>query len=222
MSEADAGRLAPVTYLPWAGPASEGARDDDVAGDGPVDDSCFQLELAASRAEGFGDADADADDEAEAARAERVSMHALTRRGVSVGELRATLLSRELPEHIVEHELERLQRVGLLDDAALAEMLVRTLRERKKLGRTALAAELGRRRLDSAAIAAALDETDPGEELAAAIELARQRARQLQSLPPEVAQRRLIGFLQRRGYGGSTVTTAVQQALKPTGGPVFR
>lgn len=220
MPETDAGRLAPVTYLPWVRSASGGA------GDEPVDDSCFQLELAAHRAGDEAHRADDqahrADDETESARAERVSMHALTRRGVSVAELRATLRARELPEHIVEHELERLQRVGLLDDHALAETLVRTLRERKKLGRTALAAELSRRRLDSAAIAAALDETDLQGELAIALELARQRARQLRSLPPEVAQRRLAGFLQRRGYSGGTVTTAVQQVLKPAGGPVFR
>src|SRR5690606_20073318 len=126
-------RLAPVTYLPGASPSRPAASS--------------PLSAASSSPSA-------ADDTAERARAERVSMHALARRGVSVAELRVTLLARELPEHIVEHELERLERVGLLDDEALAETLVRTLRERKKLGRTALAAELSRRRIDSTAIAA--------------------------------------------------------------------
>ena len=62
------------------------------------------------------------------------------------------LCSRELDEATVAHEIERLERVGLLDDLLLAGILVRTLHERKVLGRTAISAELRRRNLDSDAI----------------------------------------------------------------------
>jgi SOS response regulatory protein OraA/RecX len=136
------------------------------------------------------------------------------------------LRARELSDDIVEYEIDRLERVGLLDDAALAETLVRTLRERKQLGRSAITAELQRRGIDRGTIATAIEgaDDDPDDELQRAVELAQQRARQLGSLDHATAQRRLSGFLMRRGYSGSIVSTAVQRALRPTtgSGPAFR
>jgi regulatory protein len=153
------------------------------------------------------------DEEELAARAERISMHALTRRGVSTTELRRTLVSRDLPEHVVEAEIERLVRVGLLDDAALASTLVRTLTERKGLGRQALSSELRRRGLDSHVVVAALDELDGDDEGARADELAQKRVGQLRSLDRATAERRLVAFLQRKGYSGSVAATAARKAL---------
>jgi len=101
---------------------------------------------------------------------------------------------------------------------------VRTLRERKGLGRGALAAELRRRQLDPTAIELAMDGLD-GDELERALELAHKRAAQLRSYDRETAARRLGAFLQRKGYSGSVVSTAVQRALAPgasSTGPVFR
>ncbi len=104
-----------------------------------------------------------------------VAMKALTRRGMSSSEMRTYLIGREFSTEVADAEVERLESVGLLDDLHLAETLVRTLRERKGLGRSALKGELGRRKLDPDAIAAAL-ETVEGDEQAMALELARKRA----------------------------------------------
>lgn len=149
-----------------------------------------------------------------------VSMNALARRGMSIEEMRAFLLGREFDSSEVEVEIERLTGVALLDDFALAETLVRTLRDRKGLGRSSVTAELRRRKLDQSAITSALDEIDD-DELARATELAEKRAPQLRSLDAETAKRRLGGFLMRKGYSGSVVSTAVARALTPSG-PVFR
>lgn len=230
MAAPDADRLAPVTYLPGVRPASRAHAPEEPASPvawatpGVEPAMPVPVERRAPRAAVREPADADAD--AERARAERISMHALTRRGVSVSELRGVLRSRELPDEVVEHELDRLERVGLLDDAALAETLVRTLRERKKLGRAALTAELQRRGIAREMIAAAVDtqcEEQDGE-LERAIELATQRARQLRALDAATAQRRLASYLMRRGYSGGIVSAAVQRALGPEqgSGPVFR
>jgi len=132
------------------------------------------------------------------------------------------LLRRGFGDGEVELECERLLRVGLLDDVALAETLVRTLRERKGLGRSALVAELRRRKLDRDAIDEALEALDTDDELVRATELAVRRAPQLRSLDPETARRRLGAFLMRKGYAGSVVSAAVSQALQPSSGPVFR
>lgn len=158
-------------------------------------------------------------------RPENVSMHALTRRGMSVAEMTDLLERREIDADEVAAEVERLERVGLLDDAALAETLVRTLQERKGLGRSAVSAELRRRKVDPVAIEQALESIDTDDELTRAIEVATKRANQLRSYDPETAKRRLGAYLQRRGYSGSVLSAAMSAALAPardSGGPRFR
>jgi regulatory protein len=151
-------------------------------------------------------------------RAEKISMQALTRRGQSRWELEKTLLGRDIEGEIVQAELDRLERVGLIDDAALAETLVRTQHERKGLGRSALTAELRRRHVDQQHIDGALGQIDDDDEQSRATELAVRRAPQLRSLDGETAKRRLTGFLMRKGYSGSIVRTAVDEALSTLGG----
>jgi regulatory protein len=158
------------------------------------------------------------------ARAHNVSMHALTRRGLSSAEMTDLLRSRELDQTDIEVEVTRLEQVGLLDDRELASNLVRTLRERKGLGRSAISAELRRRRIDSAAIEEAMGAVED-DELNRAREVALKRAPQLRSLDAETAHRRLGAFLMRKGYSGSVVASAVAAALAPGGssgrGPRF-
>jgi regulatory protein len=160
------------------------------------------------------------------ARAANVSMHALTRRGMSSAEMTNLLRSRDLGAQDVEDEVERLEGVGLLNDHELASNLVRTLQDRKGLGRSAITAELRRRRVDSVAIEEALSELNGDDELTRATELAIKRAPQLRSLDAETARRRLGAFLMRKGYSGSIVSSAVASALSsnaPTArGPRFQ
>ncbi|HEV7740780.1 MAG TPA: regulatory protein RecX [Pseudolysinimonas sp.] len=235
-------RLAPVTYLPGVQPPDRSAhpssarpasaRPSSGAPAGIVRPSfaaMYNEEPDEPAAAGAGIADEPAepdkpeepeepdelprDRDGDLARAENVSMHALTRRGQSRRELERTLRSRDLPDDVISHEIERLERVGLIDDVALAQNLVGVLQERKGLGRTGIASELTRRLLSPAAIEYALELVDTGEELARARELAVKRAGQLTSYDRVTAERRLSGFLARRGYSGSTVRAAVEHAL---------
>ncbi|QYH36447.1 regulatory protein RecX [Salinibacterium sp. M195] len=156
----------------------------------------------------------------------RVSMRALARRGMSSYEMTQFLGTREFESEDIDNEIARLEGCGLLDDAALAETLTRTLRDRKKLGASAIRAELRRRKIDQDQIAAVLDD-DRDEEQERATEIALKRAPQLRSLDGVTAKRRLTGFLMRKGYSGSVVSAAVAAALAPSssnssGGPVFR
>ena len=164
------------------------------------------------------------DRDAELARAENVSMHALTRRGQSRRELERTLRSRDFADDVITHEVERLERVGLIDDVALAQNLVGVLQERKGLGRTGIAAELTRRLLSPAAIEYALELIDTADELSRAREIAVKRAGQLSSYDPATAKRRLGAYLQRRGYSGSVLSAAMNAALssRDSGGVRFR
>jgi regulatory protein len=156
------------------------------------------------------------------ARAERVSMSALTRKGLSSWELGERLRAQDLDEDTIAYEIERLERVGLLDDLDLAETLVRTLQERKGLGRSGITAELRRRHVDPDAIEEALGALDTDDESARALEIAVKRAPQLRSLDSTTAQRRLSAFLMRKGYSSTAISFAVAGALKGTGGPRFR
>jgi regulatory protein len=205
MDETD-DRLAPVSYLFGAKAADERPPsvsstlvddEDDVpswndAWGSEVDDACARL------------TDADT---------EKLSLKALARRPLSRRELERVLRDRGVDDEAATREGDRLTRVGLLDDAALAQTLVASLQERKGLGRTAIAAELTRRLLAPAAIEYALELIDSGDELARAREVARKRAGQLGGLDRETAARRLSGYLARRGYSGSTIRAAVEQAL---------
>ena len=213
--------LARVTYLPGFAPPPEPVRSDTVRSD------TVRSEIAPSEAgrsdvvpseagpleAGPLEAAAGSDWEAEERRAESVSMHALTRRGMSRWELGEVLLSRELDVCIVESELDRLERVGLIDDAALAETIVRTQHERKGLGRSALIAELRKRRIDQDAIDEALEQLEDGDEQQRATALAERRAPQLSGLDRATAVRRLTGYLMRKGYSSTIIRTAVDQAM---------
>jgi regulatory protein len=149
------------------------------------------------------------------ADAERLSMRSLGRKGVSESEMRTTLTKNDLDPAVVDDEIERLTRVGLLDDVALATDLVDRLHDRKGLGRQGVVSELRRRGIDQAAIDAALEAAadDDDDEFVRAIELAQKRAGQFRGLDRATAERRLSGFLMRKGYNGGVVRIAVERAL---------
>jgi regulatory protein len=205
--------LAPVSYLPGVQPPSE--RSPSTAA--PARPAPVPARLA------LGDeADPVGARTVDTARAHNVSLHALTRRGMSKRELERTLRSRDLDEESIGVELERLEASGLVDDMALAQNLVGILQERKGYGRQAVAAELTRRLLSPAAIEYALDLIETSDELGRARDIAIKRAGQLRGYDRETAVRRLTGYLMRRGYSGSTLRAAVEAALPSTHGSRVR
>ncbi|WP_255461299.1 regulatory protein RecX [Glaciihabitans sp. INWT7] len=232
MVSGDGPKLARVTYLPGVtpapaqeGPSPQSDPTENAAGAVLPDFVSFFGEKVPAQSEDstVSEVHAPTDDPESAARsgtrrevrAENVSMHALTRRGMSRWELEKTLLSREFDEDVVEAELDRLEGVGLLDDAALAETFVRTQHDRKGLGRGAITAELRRRHVDQEHIDAALEQVDDDDEQERATQLAIKRAGQLSSYDLETAKRRLHGFLSRKGYSSGVVRAAIDEALSP-------
>jgi regulatory protein len=208
--------VAPVTYLFRRAGAKEIPSE---SRDASADEAVLRRETD----EVLEDAPA-ASGDTKSKRPENVAMHALTRRGMSVAEMTKLLEAREIEPDEVEAEIARLEGVGLLDDSALAENLVRTLQDRKGLGRQAISAELRRRKVDQASIEEALDSIDTDDELQRAIEVATKRAGQLSSYDQATAKRRLGAYLQRRGYSGSIFSQAMEAALSPrsSGGVQFR
>jgi regulatory protein len=232
MERLDDGTLARVTYLPGVqpveGPAAESPLREPITLE-PVSSSRSPspLEPVAHDAEpatewaipGFAEVDGPAP-----GAAHHVSITALARRGLSRRELERHLRDRGFDDDEIDAEVARLERDGYVDDIALAQNLVGILQERKGLGRSAIAAELTRRNLAPAAIEYALELIDTGDELSRARELALKRVGQLRHVDRETAVRRLSAYLARRGYGGSTIRAAVDQALpaKSARGVAFR
>lgn len=211
-------------------------RDDDEpvdpSGDGerrdPVRDAAAALAAVTEHwsdgstvAPGHGD-EAEAEEpredlDAQRTRAENVSLHALSRRGVSSAEMASLLEARDLDPEVVADEVSRLEGVGLLNDRELAENLLETKQGRKGLGRGAVTSELRSRGIDASVIEEVLAETDDADEQARADEWAEKRAGSLRGLDRATAERRLNGYLMRRGYRSDTIRRAVEKAL-PRGG----
>jgi regulatory protein len=113
----------------------------------------------------------------------------------------------------VDAELDRLQQVGLVDDARFAAEFIQHALHRRLEGRRLIEASLSARGLDRRLIADTLDAAaaDEGGRLR---RLAEARADRLRGLPPEAAHRRLVSFLVRRGHNAGAAREAASQALR--------
>jgi regulatory protein len=208
---AGAEHLAPVSYLPGASPspAAEAAM-----GRVRATAEAGGEALSGSPRRGSRDAGAEGGSGPRAARrASNVSIHQLARRGMSRWELEQVLERRGVEAQTAKAELDRLESVGLLDDAALAVSLVYGQHARHGLGRAAIASDLRRRHIAPDIIEDALADVADDDEQQRALELATKRARQLGGLDERTAVRRLSAYLARKGYQGDVVRRAVAEAL---------
>jgi regulatory protein len=70
------------------------------------------------------------------------------------------------------------------------------------------------RGISASIIAGALEGVSNADESTRLREVAEDRARALGSLAPEVAKRRLVAYLQRRGYSGNEIFSVVDEVLR--------
>ncbi len=212
-----------VTFLPWVEPpeveptAGSDADVSVVAESVVPEHPVVELPVATLPLEDrhddiLGDDDL-ADDEA-SPDVETALLRALTRRDMSEREVRAWLSSRDVPENDVEQWVERVQRLGYVDDLRMATHLVDKLVARGGKGRQVIVQKLGERGIDRSTAAEAVSHLDDDSEQAQATELAVARASRMGSLPAEAARRRLHGFLARRGYSSAIIREALQHALR--------
>jgi len=112
----------------------------------------------------------------------------------------------------VGDELERLERVGLLDDEAFARAVVESRMGFRGESRRVVAGKLAQAGVASDVAIVALDEAPEAEEERAQ-RLADAKAPRLSGLDPPVAFQRLYGFLARRGYGPEIARRVAGRAL---------
>jgi regulatory protein len=152
---------------------------------------------------------------ADAEAALRAALKHLERRSFARVDLDRRLRRKGHPPAGVATALERLAAKGFLDDAAFARGYVETRAARgrgpMRVQRDLMAMGVERGVIDQA-IAEAWPANVPPEELARA--LAAKRLQQLgKGLPRPVLKRRLLQYLGRRGFGGSTAGKVVSEVL---------
>ena len=145
--------------------------------------------------------------------AKGIVLRRLTAAPRSRAELAADLAARDVPDDVATRVLDRFTEVGLVDDQAYAQLLVRTRRDSRGLARRALQQELRRKGVGDEEAAAALDGITLDDEVATAEALVARRLPSTRGLPYETRVRRLAGLLARKGYGSGLALRVVRDAL---------
>jgi len=151
--------------------------------------------------------------------ARQYGLNLLKIRPRSEQEFHQRLVQKGFEPQVVEALLEEFKRQGRLDDArfslyfAQAQMALRPVGQqfiRIKLEAKGIAPEFVEQ-----AVAAVAEKPD----LDLARELAQNRKKALVALPHPIAQRRLSGFLARRGFDEEVVVRVVREVLGDSGDP---
>ncbi len=154
--------------------------------------------------------DADADPHA-VARA--VVLRQLTGSPKSRSQLEQALRRKGCPDDVAATVLDRFEEVGLVDDEAYAQMLVRSKQSGRGLARRALQHELRAKGVDDEIARGVLDTIEPDDEREIARGLVEKKLRSMHGLDRQVQVRRLSGLLARKGYGAEVSRQVITEAL---------
>ena len=146
------------------------------------------------------------------ALAREIALRQLTVRARTRVELSRTLARKNVPEDAAEAVLDRLEEVGLIDDAVFARDWLAAGGRRQK-SRRVLVGELAQRGVDRELIDQAASELEAERDYEVASGFAARKAAGLAGLEPEVRYRRLAGALARRGFSASVVAQVTREAL---------
>ena len=116
-------------------------------------------------------------------------------------ELEITLAKRKIDPDVAKEVLDRFVEIDVINDAAFAELLVRSRCNTKKVSRSVMRQQLRQKGVDQEIIDEALLVVTDDDELRMATELVERKARAMSRLDPQVRKRRLFGLLARKGYG---------------------
>jgi regulatory protein len=153
---------------------------------------------------------------AEVEGAMRAGLRMLEHRAHGRRELWRKLTRKGHGERAVERAIEELAAMGLLDDRAFAEAYV-VARAGRGRGPERLRRDLAALGVDPAVVrgaVAALDHREGADPWKRTLEQATRRAASMRDLPLQVRQRRLAGFLARRGFEGPEAREAVRKLVR--------
>jgi regulatory protein len=156
---------------------------------------------------------ADGSPQDEETRAREIVLRYLSQTARTRKQLADRLRAKGIADDVAARVLDRMEQVDLDDDAAYAELLVRSKQGGRGLARRALAHELRTKGVPDDIAAAALEGIDPESERARAAALVAQRVKRLHGLPRDVQVRRLAGLLARKGYPGDLAHSVIRGVL---------
>jgi regulatory protein len=125
-------------------------------------------------------------------------------------ELETALAKRHVELDVAKSVLDRFEEIGMVDDAAYAELLIRSRCNTKRVSRSVLRQQLRQKGVNQEIIEEALLVVSDADELRMATELVERKARAMSRLEPEVRKRRLFGLLARKGYNTSIAIRVIQ------------
>ncbi|NMM85898.1 recombination regulator RecX [Rhodococcus sp. SRB_17] len=134
------------------------------------------------------------------AQAKDACLRLLTDRARSRSELEKKLISRGFETEIITRALDRLQEIGLIDDADFANQWVHSRHTYSGKGKKALAVELRLKGVDQDIASEALSQIDSADERERAAELVRRKLRNKPVEDRDKVMRRLVAMLARKGY----------------------
>lgn len=131
----------------------------------------------------------------------------------SRAELMQKLEQRDCPAEVAATVLDRMTEVGLIDDQAYAQMLVRSQQSGRGLARRALARELRTKGIEDHLAEQALATISDEDERDRARALVDKKLRAMHGLGIDVQTRRLAGMLARKGYSSGVTYAVIREAI---------
>jgi regulatory protein len=171
-------------------------------------DGEFAFGVAASAAMGLRKGQALSDEEIarlkaldQIEKAYQRALNFLSYRPRSMAEVQRNLRKKDVPEDVIEQIVERLERIGLLDDEEFARYWIENRQQFKPRSARALRYELRQKGIPEVVIEGALDDFDDEN---AAYRAAQARASRYANGDERTFRQRLGDFLARRGFDYGT------------------
>lgn len=134
------------------------------------------------------------------------ALNFLSYRPRSEKEVRQNLKKHKYHEGVIDEIIERLKRGGLVNDESFAGLWVENRSEFRPRGERMLRAELRQKGIPDDVISGAVADLD---ETSLAIKAAQKKARRYQDLDWEEFQKKMYGFLARRGFHYGIISEVV-------------
>lgn len=149
----------------------------------------------------------------EAIRAKNYALELLSSQSYSKNQMVYQLRQKGFGTEAIGITLEDLEQLGHIKDENYAKKWVERRQRSKPKGKKMLQHELNNRNIDKTTVDRVLAGIHDSEETNIALQLAQKQVKRYQSLAPEVAKRRLHGFLLRRGFDYETVQSVIERVL---------
>jgi len=130
-------------------------------------------------------------------------------------ELKHRLTRKGFGAEVVEELLGEFGRRGLVDDAKFARFFATQKMMEKPMGRRAILSDLKAKGIDAdLASQAAQDAAGGKDEFEIAREVGLERLAQMKGLPRATVERRLFGFLGRRGFSSEVIYRVLREEVR--------